>query len=185
MDVLNEEESKKLRLELETYQMEGAKIYSIVGKFIFEFQEVCYSIKNCIYKGLTNNGLNNTDLAKNILEHNSAYNLANSFKSFYHDFNPNDTEGKKILDKLIDRFIKINNVRNDLVHGDISVIFITNSGKTIAYVSGQRLKATKFGISNIFKENHLNGEKYEIGYYNEMYFGNLGNELKQLRAFFA
>lgn len=179
------DETEQILELITTYRNEVAKIYSVIGEFLFIFQNTCESIKTCVYKGLEKDGLVNIDLARNIFEHNTAYSLISSFRSFYCDYYKEDVEGQKIVGKLLNRLSKINEIRNDIVHGNLNAVLITGKTESVAYASGRRLKASSKGIKNVLSENHLDGKKYEIGYFDEKYYKSLIKELQTLNSYFS
>lgn len=101
--------------------MHGEEIDELMcslGKFIVEFERVCSSLQYLIIFLLQRHGLSNQQLAKAVIGDKAARELRNLFGTIYQELPNQDAEDKNAVKSLLNRFDKITEFRNELVHAN-------------------------------------------------------------------
>ncbi|MBD2501725.1 hypothetical protein [Anabaena azotica] len=111
------------------------ELYSAIGEFIVEFEQVCHAISLNIKFILHNDGLKNQRIPDIILAGLTADPLQSMLRSLIHELRDLDETEKKIIKNIFDRLQKLIKQRNDIVH---STWFIgwgseTESDFSVAY----------------------------------------------------
>lgn len=89
-----------------------------LGKFIVEFERVCASIQYLVVFVLEKDGLRNQQLAKIVVGDKAARELRILFGTIYQELPEQDADDKKSVKDLLNRFDKLAEFRNELVHAN-------------------------------------------------------------------
>ncbi|MGD0970849.1 MAG: hypothetical protein ABSA04_05525 [Desulfobaccales bacterium] len=127
--------------EIESY----IDIYTHIGRFVVEFEQICHSIESGIRCILLREGLENEQIHEILLAGFTAEPLNELFRSLCNAHLKPDKETSKIINYVINTFKKLIPVRNDLLHGKWFMILKELEGKHKPVALGQKLHKNKTG----------------------------------------
>lgn len=132
------------------------KFYTVLGAFVFEFEQLCLTIKNTIALLFIKNGLQK-DVLVDVLIHDSTadplkrYLHALIFECYKDYFETNPNERKK-LDLFFKKIQEAIQLRNDIVHSAWIIGFDTKKNNDNDIAIPIRYKASKNGLKDIYGE---------------------------------
>jgi len=134
---------KKIRDEL--YKNQTNELYASIGKFLVNFELVCFNIQTAIIFILYDSGLKNQQLTKIMLAGHTAEPLKSILHSLIGETVPLNENEKEIIKNIFTRIQKLIESRNNIVH---STWFIGWSNETMidfSEASGHKLHKNKDG----------------------------------------
>ena len=134
---------KKMKDEL--YKNQTNELYASIGKFLVNFELVCFNIRTAIIFILYDSGLKNQQLANIMLAGHTAEPLKSILHSLIGETVQLNENEKKIIKNIFARIQKLIESRNNIVH---STWFIGWSNKTMidfSEASGYKLHRNKDG----------------------------------------
>jgi len=120
-------------------------IYTQIGRFVVEFEQICHSIERGIRCILLKEGLGNEQIHEILLAGLTAEPLSDLFQSLCNVHLKPDKETSKIINYVFNTFKKFIPVRNDLLHGKWLIILKDFEGKPKPFAHGQKLHKNKTG----------------------------------------
>ena len=149
---------KKKRDEI--YKNQTNELYASIGKFLVNFELVCFNIRTAIIFILYDSGLKNQQLANIMLAGHTAEPLKSILHSLIGETVRLNENEKKIIKNIFARIQKLIESRNNIVH---STWFIGWSNETMidfAEASGYKLHKNKDGsATKIFKYKKVDFEE--------------------------
>ena len=149
---------KKKRDEI--YENQTNELYASIGKFLVNFELVCFNIRTAIIFILYDSGLKNQQLANIMLAGHTAEPLKSILHSLIGETVQLNENEKKIIKNIFARIQQLTGSRNDIVH---SMWFIGWRNKTMidfAEASGYKLHKNKDGsATKIFKYEKVDFEE--------------------------
>jgi len=122
------------------------EIYRAIGKFVVEFELICYWIRFGITFILHNEGLHNQNVTQILLARIGAEELRSSFESLVNElYNLNDIE-KKIFKNAIKRFQDLITDRNNVVHSTWFVGYGNENSTDFKTTVGHKPDKNKSGV---------------------------------------
>jgi len=114
-----------------------------LGKFIVEFERVCSSLQHLIMFILQKEGLKNHQLAQAVIGDKAARELRTLFGTIYQELPNQDEDDNKTVKSLLNRFDKLTEFRNELVHAKWSLDKQTDEDGFTAILEKFKNKPTK------------------------------------------
>jgi hypothetical protein len=139
-------------------------IHESIGNYAVEFENLLLVLKYGIKLIAKGDGLQNEDFIEILLYDSTAFPLLNYFKAFMLEAFPSEMKDKEFSGKMDSIYGEIQEAleyRNDIVHASWNVGYVinVNTDKLSTYLSAQRNKVKKDGLTNIHER--VNFEKIE------------------------
>jgi hypothetical protein len=120
-------------------------IYTNIGRFAVEFQQICHTIECGIRCILVKEGLESDRIQEILLAGLTAEPLSALFHSLCYEHLKPDTETAKVIDSVFSTFKNLISARNDLLHGKWFLAEENFEGRRRAIAFGQKLHKKKTG----------------------------------------
>jgi hypothetical protein len=131
--------------------------YQSFGRFNIEFEQMCLNIRTCITFAMHMDGLKEQQLIRILLADQTAYPLIVKLRSIVSILYQNKPDTIKHLSPLFKFCLKVNEQRNDIIHGSWFVGRGSQEQEEFNVASGMKDKITSNGVKlNTLSYEHIN-----------------------------
>ncbi|MGY2211745.1 hypothetical protein [Pseudomonas pergaminensis] len=126
---------------------QSKEIYAAYGEFAVKFEHVCHAVHTAMIFMLHGEGLRNQQVANVLLSGLTADPLRTIFAALVAETQELNPEDKNIISRVLKRFQKLTESRNDIIHGTWFVGYATVDATDFSRVSGLKHHRSKDGAS--------------------------------------
>jgi hypothetical protein len=120
-------------------------LYRVIGEFVVTFELACHAIQICIVSLLNSAGLTNQRVTQIVLAGLTAEPLRTLFESLVGELVQLSESERKIIKDTVNRFQKLAQTRNDIVHSTWFIGYGNGSETDFSEASGHKFHKDKSG----------------------------------------
>jgi hypothetical protein len=146
------------------FNEQTAALYAAIGRFVVEFEQMCFAMSNAVLFALHNGGLKDQQLGNAMLAGLTAGPLREMTLSVFAHLYRDDLAGLQIVRDLAARTQQLTTSRNEIIHSTWFIGWASQEDTDFSRASGMKLKNTKSGpmamsVSNSVAEFDRETEK--------------------------
>lgn len=120
-------------------------LHAAIGRFVVEFEQMCFAMSNAILFALHNAGLRDQQLGNAMLAGLTASPLREMALSVFAHVYRDDDASAKIVRELAARTQMLTNTRNEIIHSTWFIGWASSEDTDFSRASGMKRKNTKAG----------------------------------------
>lgn len=129
----------------ETRDLQTHELYASIGKFIVEFEHICFEMQKAILWMLRDQGLKNQQVVDILLAGYTADPLRTLLESLIGELTTTNDKERKIIKNIFSRIQKITEKRNDVAHSTWFIGWGNATTQDFSEASGHKLHKNKQG----------------------------------------
>jgi hypothetical protein len=160
-------EAPDIQLESDDEVHQRDALYVSFGKFVIEFERLCFGMASCVMRLLESQGLQNIAVSKLLVADLTANPLRDLFRSLVSEILKPNKDEEEILKNIFDRIQKAIKTRNMIVHGTCFLADWNNELEDYSLARGFKWSKNKRGFihkSFEYSANDIDRHTIELRY---------------------